>query len=86
MLATVPTSMFGFWGGAATMVAGIETFNRARILELRQFSWKRITSLDIGEGRPQRKVVQPLHFSNFVPTQILSLTLIFTLSPDVRCA
>ena len=27
------------------MVAGIETFNRARILELRQFSWKRITSL-----------------------------------------
>ena len=30
-------------GGAATMVAGIETFNRARILELQQFSWKRIT-------------------------------------------
>ena len=43
--ATVPTSMFGFFlGGPATMVAGIETFNRARILELQQFSWKRITS------------------------------------------
>ena len=33
-----------FFGGAATMVAGIETFNRARILELQQFSWKRITT------------------------------------------
>ena len=44
--ATVPTSMFGFFlGGPATMVAGIETFNRARILELRQFSWKRLTKL-----------------------------------------
>ena len=54
-------------GGAATMVAGIETFNRARKLESRQFGWKPSTILG-----PLRHIRagghhQPDHLARAVP-------------------